>query len=111
MFLDLAVYLQKMLCQIDGAFLVYGAGNWHEKVRCKNTMDDMERIMERIKIAYKKFKANVYFDKTQLPLRDRIVKFEEKDIDAKLKALHDALVGSGDWEARNTQRDQSIGLS
>lgn len=49
-------------------------------------MDDMERIMERIKIAYKKFKANVYFDKTQLPLRDRIVKFEEKDIDAKLKA-------------------------
>lgn len=62
-------------------------------------MDDMERIMERIKIAYKKFKANVYFDKTQLPLRDRIVKFEEKDIDAKLKALHDALVGSGDWEA------------
>lgn len=62
-------------------------------------MDDMERIMERIKIAYKKFKANVYFDKTQLPLRDRIVKFEEKDIDAKLKALHDALMGSGDWEA------------
>lgn len=27
MFLDLAVYLQKMLCQIDGAFLVYGAGS------------------------------------------------------------------------------------
>lgn len=58
-------------------------------------MDDMERI----KIAYKKFKANVYFDKTQLPLRERIVQFEQKDIDAKLKALYDALMGSGDWEA------------
>ena len=55
--------------------------------------------MERIKIAYKKFKANVYFDKTQLPLRDRIVRFEQKDIDGKLKGLHDVLMGDGDWEA------------
>ena len=31
---------------------------------------------ELVRIAYKKLKANLYFDKTQLPRRDRLVLFE-----------------------------------
>lgn len=48
--------------------------------------------LDRIKIAYKKFKANLYFDKTQLPLRDRVVLFEQEGIQDKLDELHAALM-------------------
>ena len=34
------------------------------------------KFSERVKIAYKKLKASVYFDKTQLPLRDQLVTYE-----------------------------------
>ena len=40
----------------------------------RSCMDDLERL----KIAYKKLKSNVFFDKTQLPLRDRLVQDEAK---------------------------------
>lgn len=53
--------------------------------------------MEKIKIAYKKFKANLYFDKTQLPLRDRVVQFEQRGVDDKLKELYHVLMGDGNW--------------
>lgn len=53
---------------------------------------------ERVKIAYKKLKASVYFDKTQLPLRDRIVAYESKGIEQQLTDLLQALNGSDtDW--------------
>lgn len=53
---------------------------------------------ERVKIAYKKLKASVYFDKTQLPLRDRIVAYESKGIERQLTDLRKALNGSDtDW--------------
>lgn len=55
--------------------------------------------LERIKIAYKKFKANLYFDKTQLPLRDRVVLFEKEGIQDKLNELHAALMCDKDWAA------------
>jgi hypothetical protein len=41
-----------------------------------------------IKTAFRKLKASVYFDKTMLPLRDKVVEFEvNKDFDAKLQEL------------------------
>lgn len=52
-------------------------------------------LLERIRIAYKKLKANVYYDKTQLPLRDRIVLFEESEpVEGKLRSIKNALAGS-----------------
>lgn len=54
--------------------------------------------LERVKIAYKKFKSNLYFDKTQLPLRDRVVLFEQNGIEEKLRELCRALMGGADWE-------------
>ena len=50
----------------------------------------METI-ERVKIAFRKLKAHVYFDKTALPLRDRVVRFEaSSDFDKKLQDIADA---------------------
>ena len=42
------------------------------------------REHELVRMAYKKFKANLYFDKTQLPLRDRLVLFENEGIEENL---------------------------
>lgn len=44
-----------------------------------------------VKIAYKKLKSSVYFDKTQLILRDALVEYETSDIDSKLDALYEKL--------------------
>lgn len=33
-------------------------------------------LADRVKIAHKKLKASIYFDKTQLPLRDQLVTYE-----------------------------------
>ena len=44
-------------------------------------------LSERVKIAYKKLKASVYFDKTQLPLRDQLIQYENDDIESKLETL------------------------
>ena len=37
------------------------------------------KATERVKIAFRKLKAHVYFDKTTLPLRDKVVEFEAND--------------------------------
>lgn len=39
--------------------------------------------IDRLRIAYKKLKGTVFFDKTQLPLRDQLVLYEE-NIEEKL---------------------------
>jgi len=59
--------------------------------------------LDLIKIAYKKLKANIYFDKTQLPLRDRLVLFEQEDIDNKLEELRQALINGQGWEQYEQQ--------
>lgn len=51
-------------------------------------MDRGLTLQERTRIAFKKLKASVYFDKTQLPLRDELVEFEES---AKVDDLIDDL--------------------
>ena len=38
----------------------------------------MLELGEYVKIAYKKLKASIYFDKTQLPLRDKVTTFESR---------------------------------
>lgn len=46
------------------------------------------RTLELVKIAFRKLKAHVYFDKTALPLRDKIVAFETaSDFEEKLAAI------------------------
>lgn len=55
---------------------------------------------ERVKIAYKKLKASVYFDKTQLPLRDQLVTYEREEIESQLNTLVEKITGSeSDWSA------------
>ena len=44
-----------------------------------------------MKISYKKLKANVYYDKTLLPLRQNIVEFELNNLDDKFKDMIDLL--------------------
>ena len=66
--------------------------------------------LDRIKAAYKKLKANLYFDKTQLPLRDRVVLFEQEDIDDKLNELKQALIDGKDWEQYEQQILEQIGV-
>lgn len=57
-------------------------------------------LSERVKIAYKKLKASVYFDKTQLPLRDQLIVYESQDIESHLETLVQNLTGSDhDWNA------------
>ena len=63
-------------------------------------------LSERVKIAYKKLKASVYFDKTQLPLRDQLIVYESQDIESHLETLVQNLTGSDhDW---NTFIDQIL---
>lgn len=66
--------------------------------------------LERIEIAYKKFKANLYFDKTQLPLRDRVVLFENEGIQNKLSELHAALMCDKDWVEYERKILEQIGI-
>jgi hypothetical protein len=56
-------------------------------------------LCERVKIAYKKLKASIYFDKTQLPLRDRIIAYECNGIENQLLQLSEKLSGDdSEWE-------------
>lgn len=66
--------------------------------------------LERVKIAYKKFKANLYFDKAQLPLRDRVVLFEQDGIEEKLQELCRALMSGADWEQYEERILSQIGV-
>ena len=66
----------------------------------------MKFTVELIKKAYKKLKCSVYFDKTQLILRDRLVEYESKNekdkrsLDEKLSDLFDAFVSNDEWEKK-----------
>jgi len=54
------------------------------------------QTIELVKTAFQKLKAHVYFDKTMLPLRDKVVAFEtSSDFEDKLTALAAAYDGSG----------------
>lgn len=66
--------------------------------------------LEQVRIAYKKFKAGLYFDKTQLPLRDRVVLFEQEGIREKLRELCDALMDGTDWPAYEQRILDQIGV-
>lgn len=69
-----------------------------------------------IKKSYKKLKAQVYFDKSQLPLRDAIVRYEFEDgaslkIEDKLAGLVEKLETDDDmWEAYEKSLLDSIGV-
>lgn len=70
---------------------------------------------ELIKKAYKKLKSSVYFDKTQLVLRDQIVEFEgdisESDLENHLEKLWDKFATSADkeWNKAESKLLNSIG--
>ena len=68
----------------------------------------MEQI-DRIHIAFKKLKAAVFFDKTQLPLRDRLVRFEDAQIESKLKHLAAALFDGSEWDQWESEILDAIG--
>ncbi len=52
---------------------------------------DIKDTKELLYISYKKLKSNVFFDKTQLPLRDKIVLFEAENFEEILDSLADEL--------------------
>lgn len=58
----------------------------------------MKYTKELIRKAYKKLKCSVYFDKTQLILRQQIVDFESSDIEKKLDKIYEALESAEKWE-------------
>lgn len=66
--------------------------------------------LERVRIAYKKLKANLYFDKTQLPLRDRLVLFEREGVEERLRELYTALMEDGDWAGYEARILEQIGV-
>ena len=69
-------------------------------------MDNGEKeLINFVRIAYKKLKASVYYDKTLLPLRDKIVDFEDGEIENKLSSLALALFAKDDktWNALETE--------
>lgn len=61
-----------------------------------------------VKKAYKKLKSSVYFDKTQLILRDQIVKFESEttNFDSYLEQLWECFLDTDKW---NTLQEQILG--
>ena len=67
------------------------------------------KTIDRIRIAYKKLKATVFFDKTQLPLRDQLVLYEDR-IEEKLSKLEQALVFGVDWDETEKDILNSIGV-
>lgn len=74
-------------------------------------MAEKFNLYERIRIAYKKLKASVYFDKTQLPLRDRIVEFEASGVEEKLTELHTMFLRENKaWEAFEADILNNIGV-
>lgn len=68
------------------------------------------RNSDRIRIAYKKWKAALFFDKTQMPLRDRAVIFEGDRIEEKLNKIEAALFNGDGWEEMKDQILDSVGV-
>ncbi len=54
--------------------------------------------------AYKKLKAAVFFDKTQLTLRNKLVLFENENVDEKLQELANAHMSGEGWGSRFHRR-------
>ena len=65
--------------------------------------------LDRLKIAYKKLKATVFFDKTQLPLRDQLVQ-KETEIEKQLPQLETALFDNAEWEDMEKEILNSVGI-
>lgn len=65
--------------------------------------------IDRLRIAYKKLKATVFFDKTQLPLRDQLVLYEE-NIEEKQSSLEQALFLGIDWDETEKKILDSVGV-
>ena len=66
--------------------------------------------IERLRIAFKKLKATIFFDKTQLPMRDSLVLYENEMIDDKLFGLEQALFHGIKWEETEQEILDSIGV-
>lgn len=66
--------------------------------------------IERLRIAFKKLKAATFFDKTQLPMRDSLVLYEDDMIDEKLFNLEQALFQGEQWEETEELILDSIGV-
>ena len=62
---------------------------------------------EKLRIAYKKLKSNVFYDKYLLPLRDQLVLYESQ-IESKLAELESALFYGAGWEEKEKQILESI---
>lgn len=58
----------------------------------------MKYTEELVKKAYKKLKCSVYFDKTQLLLRQQIIEFENENIAQKLGVIYSAFQSDTEWE-------------
>ncbi len=63
--------------------------------------------IEKLRIAYKKLKSSVFFDKTTLPLRNQLVLFESQ-IERKLTELESALFRGNGWEETEKRILESI---
>lgn len=66
--------------------------------------------IDRVRIAYKKLKANLYFDKTQLPLRNKVVAFEDSKLEGKLQELSDALFKGKEWDEYQKKLLNKVGV-
>jgi len=52
--------------------------------------------LDRVKLAFRKLKAHIYFEKTTLPLRDKVVEFESSpDFEEKLQEITEAYDNAG----------------
>ncbi len=72
----------------------------------------MEIDYKIVEQAYKKLKSSVYFDKTQLILRNSIVEYETKDeIDNQLKIIYETLLDKEAFAEFNERILQSITVS
>lgn len=72
----------------------------------------MEIDYKIVEQAYKKLKSSVYFDKTQLILRNSIVEYEtEDDIDNRLKMIYESLLDENAFAELNDEILQSITVS
>lgn len=66
------------------------------------------QIAKLVEKAYKKLKCSVYFDKTQLLLRQQILEFENEELDEKLKKIGSALKSDSEWKKLENEILNSI---
>lgn len=73
----------------------------------------MEINANLVEKAYKKLKSSVYFDKTQLILRNDIVNFEKNhdNLDVYLRSIFDALVDDNKFDKLQNEVLDSISVS